>query len=128
MEKNIKTYIFPFYSMNTTTKATPIKIPLAVRFRLRIEILNPDGEISISIIRRALQREHLELLSQMSLRQMRVPEDAQTLARYQLKQLNKMITQVIQKHPDQMDAYTLAHLEVSRDRIFKTLNAQIQSD
>jgi hypothetical protein len=92
------------------------------------EILNPEDEISISTIRRSLQREHLELLSQMALRQMRVPEDAQTLARYQLKQLNKMMTQVIQKHPDQMDAYTLAHLEVSRDRIFKTLNAQIQSD
>jgi hypothetical protein len=92
------------------------------------EILKTEDEISISMIRRSLQREYLELLSQMALRQMRVPEDAQTLARYQLKQLNKMITQVIQNYPDQMDAYTLAHLEVSRDRIFKTLNAQIQSD
>jgi hypothetical protein len=92
------------------------------------EILNPEDKISVSIIRRGLQREHLELLSQMALRQMQVPEDAQTLARYQLKQLNKMMTQVLQNHPDQMDAYTLAHLEVSRDRIFKTLNAQIQLD
>lgn len=92
------------------------------------EVLNPNNEISISTIRRPLQREHLEMLSQMALRQIRVPEDAQTLARYQLKQLNKMMTEVIQNHRDQMDAYTLAHLEVSRDRIFKTLNAQIQSD
>jgi hypothetical protein len=92
------------------------------------EILNPNNDISISTIRRSLQRQHLEMLSQMALRQIRVPEDAQTLARYQLKQLNKMMTQVIQNHSDQMDAYALAHLEVSRDRIFKTLNAQIQSD
>ncbi len=92
------------------------------------EILNTEDQISISIVRRSLQREYLELLSQMALRQIRVPEDAQTLARYQLKQLNKMMTQVIQKYRDRMDAYTLAHLEVSRDRIFKTLNAQIQSD
>ncbi len=93
-----------------------------------IEILNSNPSLSISSTRRALQREHLDLLSEITLRQITVPEDAHTLAEYQLKQLNKTITQVIQKHRDQMDAYTLAHLEVSRDRIFKTLNAQIQSD
>ncbi|MGB3533609.1 MAG: zinc-dependent metalloprotease [Microcoleaceae cyanobacterium] len=92
------------------------------------EILNTDNQISISIIRRSLQREYLKLLSQIALRQIHVPEDAQTLARYQLKQLNKMLTEVIQKYRDQMDAYTLAHLEVSRDRLIQTLNAQVQSD
>jgi hypothetical protein len=92
------------------------------------EVLSPaGGEISISSTRRSLQREHLDILMGMVLRQSRVPEDARSLAWYELVQLRDELGKVIRKRGNDMDDYTRAHLEETRDRIAKALNAQMQS-
>jgi hypothetical protein len=63
----------------------------------------------------------------MVLRQSRVPEDARSLAWYELVQLRDELGKVIRKRGNDMDDYTRAHLEETRDRIAKALNAQMQS-
>ena len=93
------------------------------------EILQPTGgEVEISGMRRSLQREHLKLLISMVLRNRRVPEDARSLAWYELRQLDKDLQKMIKKRGKKMDDYTRAHLEETRDRILKTLNAQLESN
>lgn len=93
------------------------------------EVLQPtDGEIEISGIRRSLQREHLNVLIGMVLRRNRVPEDARSLAWYELRQLDEDLQKMIKKRGKKMDDYTRAHLEETRDRIVKTLNAELQSN
>ncbi|NJK99027.1 MAG: DUF5117 domain-containing protein [Spirulinaceae cyanobacterium SM2_1_0] len=83
--------------------------------------------INVSSVRRSLQREHLDLLIDMVLREVSVPEDARTLAWYQLRQLNEAIARTVDRHGGSLDLYTRAHLEESRDRIAKTLDARMQS-
>jgi Met-zincin/Domain of unknown function (DUF5117) len=80
----------------------------------------------ISSIRRSLQREHLNILLEMVLRQADVPEDGRTLAWYQLRQLRTTIEASLRK-PGELDLYTKAHLEETCDRITKALNAPLQS-
>ncbi|MGB3191320.1 MAG: zinc-dependent metalloprotease [Limnoraphis sp.] len=92
------------------------------------EVLQPDKGIEVSGMRRSLQREHLNLLTEMVLREVNVPEDALTLAWFQLKQLREVLDQRLEKQNDRMDAYTLAHLEMTRDRIVKTLEAELQTN
>ncbi|NES02462.1 MAG: DUF5117 domain-containing protein [Okeania sp. SIO2F4] len=93
------------------------------------EILQPTGgEVEISGMRRSLQREHLNLLISMVLRYRRVPEDARSLAWYELRELDKDLQKAIKKRGKKMDEYTRAHLEETRDRIVKTLNAQLESN
>jgi len=89
------------------------------------EILRDDG-VAIGGLRRSLQQVYLDILADMVLENTRVPEDAKTLAWFQLKQLGEAIGDRLDKGGDRMDAYTLAHLEKSRDRIFKTLDARLQ--
>ncbi len=92
------------------------------------EVLSPGGDaIEISSIRRSLQREHLDILMGMVLRTNWVPEDARSLAWYELRSLRDELTKVIRKRGDDMDDYTRAHLEETRDRIAKALNAGMQS-
>ncbi|MGD1700841.1 zinc-dependent metalloprotease [Dapis sp. BLCC M229] len=86
------------------------------------------GEVQISSMRRSLQREHLKLLISMVLRNRTVPEDARSLAWYELRQLDKDLQKAIKKRGKKMDDYTRAHLEETRDRIVKTLNAQLESN
>ncbi|NES77636.1 MULTISPECIES: zinc-dependent metalloprotease [unclassified Okeania] len=93
------------------------------------EVLESSGgEVEISSMRRSLQREHLNLLISMVLRNRTVPEDARSLAWYELRQLDKDLEKIIKKRGKKMDEYTIAHLEEIRDRIVKTLNAQLQSN
>jgi hypothetical protein len=92
------------------------------------EVFQSEKDIKISGIRRSLQREYLNLLTQIVLREVNVPEDALTLAWYQLKQLQAVLDRTLEKHNNRMDAYTLAHLELTRDRIGKTLGAQLQTN
>jgi len=92
------------------------------------EILANNGEIKISSIRRSLQREHLEILSNMVLRKMSIPEDAETVAWYQLKQLNNQLEITLKRSKNKMNAYTLAHLEQTRNRIQKILESEVQSN
>ncbi|MGD1715729.1 zinc-dependent metalloprotease [Dapis sp. BLCC M172] len=93
------------------------------------EVVQPTGgAVEISGMRRSLQREHLKLLISMVLRNRRVPEDARSLAWYELRQLDKDLQKMIKKRGKKMDDYTRAHLEETRDRILKTLNAQLESN
>ncbi|MBW4636904.1 MAG: zinc-dependent metalloprotease [Gloeocapsa sp. UFS-A4-WI-NPMV-4B04] len=91
------------------------------------EVVQPKGKLTqISSLRRALQREHLNMMTSMVLRTVSVPEDARTLAWYNLRQLRDKLNKKI-SNSDKLDDYTQAHLEETRDRINKTLNAEIQS-
>jgi hypothetical protein len=91
------------------------------------DVLNPSGDVRLSSLRRALQREHMNLLTAMVLRKANVPEDARTVARYELKQLRQGINGAIRK-VNKKDVYTLAHLEESRDRLSKAIDAPLQSE
>ncbi|MTJ32146.1 zinc-dependent metalloprotease [Aphanizomenon sp. UHCC 0183] len=84
------------------------------------EVLQPQGKLQISSLRRGLQREYLEIMMEMVLRKESVPEDARTLAWYKLKQLNSKLKRV-----NSEDEYTQAFLLETRDRIEKTLNAPL---
>ncbi|MDY6937972.1 MAG: zinc-dependent metalloprotease [Cyanobacteriota bacterium] len=81
----------------------------------------------ISSVRRSLQREHLNLLISMVLGQSDVPEDARTLAWYQLRQLDEDIDKALREQKDDLDTYTSAHLQETRDRLLKALDAEFQS-
>jgi Met-zincin/Domain of unknown function (DUF5117)/Domain of unknown function (DUF5118) len=88
------------------------------------EVLKPNGkQIKISSLRRGLQREYMNMLTGMVLRKQAVPEDARTLAWYKLKQLNEKLDGARSE-----DEYTKAHLQETRDRINKALNAQLQGN
>lgn len=94
------------------------------------EVLQPNKDLKdlkLSSIRRGLQREHLNLLSQMVLRNSPVPEDARSVAWYELRQLQTALDATLRRRQGEMDAYTLAHLAETRDRVAKTLDAQLQS-
>lgn len=91
------------------------------------EVVEPDKEpMKISSLRRALQREHLELTTKMVLRTVDVPEDARTLAWYNLRLLRDRLNKTLSRSR-KLDEYTKAHLEETQARINKTLNAEIQS-
>ncbi len=92
------------------------------------EVLSSNGELEITSIRRSLQREHLDILSEMVLRKIRVNEDAETLAWYQLRQLNEVLQNTLNRHSKKMNAYTLAHLEQTQNRIQKILEAEVESN
>ncbi|TAD97647.1 MAG: DUF5117 domain-containing protein [Oscillatoriales cyanobacterium] len=93
------------------------------------EVFHPKNkQMEISTFRRSLQREHLAILIGMVLRKTSVPEDARTLAWYELRQLREGLSKTIRSLDRSADAYTRAHLEETRDRISKVLNAQIQSN
>ena len=93
------------------------------------EVLQPkDKKLEISTFRRSLQREHLAILIGMVLRKTNVPEDARSLAWYELRQLREGLSKSIRNLDRKADAYTRAHLEETRDRISKVLNSQILSN
>lgn len=106
------------------------------------EVLTPGEAKPISSIRRSLQREYLNILLEMMLGITNTPEDGRTLAWYELCQLQKAIDVRLKELGEQrvggvptleatanpegenLDIYTLAHLEASGDRINKALNAR----
>ena len=91
------------------------------------EVLQPDSKgVKISSLRRALQREHMNIMTDMVLRRTAtIPEDARTLAWYKLRQLRDQLDKTL--HSRKLDEYTLAHLEETRDRVNKALNAPLRS-
>ncbi|HBW58442.1 MAG TPA: peptidase M43, partial [Oscillatoriales bacterium UBA8482] len=91
------------------------------------EILAPNGTMEISSIRRSLQREQLDILSNMVLGKIAIPEDAETLAWYQLKQLNNQLANTLKRNKNRMNAYTLAHVEQTNNRIQKVLESEVIS-
>jgi hypothetical protein len=92
------------------------------------EVLTPGQPKPISSIRRSLQREHLKILLAMMLRNTEAPEDGRTLAWYELRQLQTAIDSRLKQFAENLDISTLAHLQVSSDRITKALNAQLLSN
>ena len=93
------------------------------------EVLQPTNKkMEISTFRRSLQREHLAILIGMVLRKTNVPEDARSLAWYELRQLREGLSKSVRNLDRNADAYTRAHLEETRDRISKVLNSEIQSN
>ena len=92
-----------------------------------MEVLNPDKTpTNISSLRRAVQREHLKIMTDMMLRKSNVPEDARTLAWYNLRRLREKLDRAVARS-GRLDEYTKAHLAETRDRIAKTLDARVES-
>lgn len=81
--------------------------------------------LRLSSLQRGIQREYLTQLSEMVLGQTTVPEDARVLAWYNLKQLRGTLDGVLKRRDREMDTTTKAHLEATRDRILKILEAQL---
>ncbi|MDY6902220.1 MAG: hypothetical protein SWZ49_29740, partial [Cyanobacteriota bacterium] len=82
-----------------------------------------DKDIEISSLRRGLQRKYLDILANMVLRKVKVPEDARTLAWYKLRQLAEKLDDAKSE-----DEYTKAHLLETRQRISKVLNAPLRTN
>ncbi|MGB3756754.1 MAG: zinc-dependent metalloprotease [Rivularia sp. (in: cyanobacteria)] len=82
-----------------------------------------DKDIEISSLRRGLQRKYLDILANMVLRKVNVPEDARTLAWYKLRQLGEKLDDAKSD-----DEYTKAHLLETRQRISKVLNAPLRTN
>lgn len=91
------------------------------------DVLQPDGKLQLSSLRRGLQREYLKALTGMVLRTVDVPDDARTLAWYELKQLAEGIDRALKRQGRDVDVETIAHLEETRDRLAKTLDAKLQT-
>ena len=86
-----------------------------------------NSEAYISGFRRGLQREHLKQLIKLVLAADNgTPEDARSLARLHLSQINSRIQDVLQKSKPQLDDYTVAHLEESQVRVGKALDANFE--
>ena len=83
-------------------------------------------EPMISSLRRDLQRENLDRLIDLTMPNGMIGAAAkpiQTLAAYQLRQLNDKIGAVLKKADSKIDPYTLAHLSDAQTRIKKALDA-----
>ncbi len=91
------------------------------------EVVDARKTKPISSLRRSLQREHLDILLDMVLRTTDVPEDGRTLAWFELRQLRQAIDTSLKYQNENLDIYTLAHLEETSDRITKALNARLLS-
>jgi hypothetical protein len=83
------------------------------------------GAISIDSYRRSLQREHLKRMTNMLLRDAAVPEDARTLARYELVELQSRLKSILNKNKSPMPLETRAHLAECAARIEESLQAQV---
>ena len=93
------------------------------------EVLAEKNQLTeISSTRRSLQREHLNLLGAMVLRESRVPEDARTLAWYNLHQLDEALEKTLKKRKDDLNVVTIAHLQETHARIGQILTAQLRSN
>jgi len=81
-----------------------------------------DRKPAISSVRRNLQRAYLERLSRLAMGQTTAPEDCETIAFAQLKDLQGRID-TITGGDFKLDAYSKAHLEESSAKIGKVLDA-----
>jgi hypothetical protein len=90
------------------------------------EVITPQDGFKISPMRRGLQRQHMNLLIAIALRQYNAPDDAQTVVRYEMRQLRDILTRAMKK-ADSKDLYTVAHLDETRDRLIKAIDAPLSS-
>lgn len=114
-----------------TTEAESLSIPElfdTLKQGIWTEVFADKKQLTeISSTRRSLQRQHLDLLAAMVLRQTEVPEDARTLAWYNLRQLDEALGKTLKKRQDDLDLATVAHLQETRARIGQILTAQLRS-
>ncbi|QDT67710.1 hypothetical protein MalM25_06120 [Planctomycetes bacterium MalM25] len=75
----------------------------------------------ISSLRRNLQRSYLARLAKLALDRTSAPEDCQTLAYAELRDLKKAIDLLLEDDPE-LDRYSEAHLSEASDRIEKVLD------
>jgi hypothetical protein len=71
---------------------------------------------NVSSLRRGLQRQHLQLSLNMAMGRTGATEDARTLARYYLVELDEALTAALRRQ-DNLDTYTRAHLQDTQMRI-----------
>jgi len=81
-----------------------------------------DRKPAVSSVRRNLQRAYLKRLSRLAMGQTTAPEDCETIAFVQLKDLKDRID-TITAGDFKLDPYTKAHLEESSAKIGKVLGA-----
>jgi hypothetical protein len=88
------------------------------------EIASPDRPRATSSMRRNLQRAHLDQLVRLLTGPgLGVPEDARSLARYELKQLSQRMGTALEAPG--LDRMTAAHLDESKARIDAALTATV---
>lgn len=87
----------------------------------------PKKSVELSVVRRNLQREYLKELAYLVLGKGRAPADARSLARLHMKEIDGKITKWLADKAAAVDDTSKAHLEETRERIKKTLNASLQS-
>jgi hypothetical protein len=81
-----------------------------------------------SAVRRDLQRAYIDQMTQILVKPAaRTPADARSVARAQLRDLNRRIGTAVARGAT-LDAYTRAHLEESRARIQKALTAGLEAE
>ena len=81
---------------------------------------------STGSVRRDVQRAHLNAMIRMAVNPApRTPEDARALARATLVDLEGRLAHALDDDRASLDAYTLAHLADSRERIARALEAQM---
>jgi hypothetical protein len=91
------------------------------------EAWGPGARVT-SAIRRDLQRAYLDQMTQIVVQPAdRTPADARSVARMQLKDLNRRLGSALLAGTA-LDAYTRAHLEESRARIDKALSAGLEAE
>lgn len=91
------------------------------------EAWGPGAARNIDATRRDLQRAYLDQVAQLVVRPApRTPADARAVARMQLRDLERRLTQ--SAAATGLDAYTTAHLAESRARIQKTLAAGLEAE
>ncbi|MCA8989366.1 MAG: zinc-dependent metalloprotease, partial [Planctomycetaceae bacterium] len=88
--------------------------------------IDPNKPITISPIRRNLQRTYVSALSSIVLGSSSAPADARSLARLHLRELYNRLDGVEAANA-KLDDYAKAHLREMHDQIDKTLNANLQS-
>ncbi len=90
------------------------------------EVWRGPGE-NVDILRRNLQRTHLDLMVDILTNPpKRMPSDARSLARMQLRNLNDRIRQRLSPPGFDFDDYSRAHLLECQDRIEKALEAGLE--
>jgi hypothetical protein len=86
------------------------------------DVSHPKGG-NIPLVRRNLQRNYAAVLSQLAAQSSpAIPQDAQALARYELKSLDGQIHQSLSSN--KLDLITKAHLASLDDDIQRTLHSQ----
>jgi len=81
---------------------------------------------AIHSLRRNLQRNYLEQLSNLALGNTQAPRDCQAVAAAQLKDIDNRVKSLLKRNKVKLDTYSKVHLEEVSSRIEKVLDARIE--